>query len=87
MQPGTRVVFWEDAGRMKHGSVQSIGFIDVRVSLSTVALSRLKSHLCSGGSSCLYRRRWPPKSARKSPVRLSSSSLRASPISDRKPQD
>lgn len=28
MQPGTRVVFWEDAGRMKHGSVQSIGFVD-----------------------------------------------------------
>ena len=41
MQPGTRVVFWEDAGKMKHGSVQSIGFVDVRVSLSTVALSRL----------------------------------------------
>ena len=41
MQPGTRVVFWEDAGKMKHGSVQSIDFVDVRVSLSTVTLSRL----------------------------------------------
>ena len=36
MQPGTRVVFWEDAGKMKHGSVQAIGFVDVRVSLTTL---------------------------------------------------
>jgi hypothetical protein len=41
MQPGTRVVFWEDAGKMKHGCVQSIGLVDVRVSLATVTLSRL----------------------------------------------
>lgn len=71
---------------MKHGSVQSIGFIDVRVSLSTVALSRLKSHLYSGGSSCLYRRRWPPKSARKSPVRyhhLLSARVRSLTVSPR----
>ena len=40
MQPGTRVVFWEDAGRMKHGSVQSISFVDVRISFATVS-SRL----------------------------------------------
>ena len=59
MQPGTRVIFWEDAGKMKHGSVQSVGFVDVRVSLSTVALSRL-SYILSGGSSCLYRRRRTP---------------------------
>lgn len=32
MQPGTRVIFWEDAGRMKHGCVQAVGFVDVRFS-------------------------------------------------------
>lgn len=28
MQPGTRVVFLEDAGKMKHGFVQNITFVD-----------------------------------------------------------
>jgi len=50
MQPGTRVVFWEDAGKMKQGRVQSIVFVDVRVSLTTVTLSRLpKPSLYSQG--------------------------------------
>lgn len=48
MQPGTRVVFWEDAGKMKHGCVQAVRFVDVRVSFDTVT-SHLTHLALSGG--------------------------------------
>jgi hypothetical protein len=48
MQPGTRVVFWEDAGKMKHGSVQAIGFVDVRLPLATLT-SHFTYFTLSGG--------------------------------------
>ena len=48
MQPGTRVVFWEDAGKMKHGSVQAISFVDVRLSLATLT-SHFTYFTLSGG--------------------------------------
>lgn len=54
MQPGTRVVFWEDAGKIKHGFVQGVDFVDVRVSLTTLT-SHFTYFTHSGGRSCLYR--------------------------------
>lgn len=55
MQLGTRVIFWDDAGTVKLGAVQSFGSVDVRLSpamhlvarLTRLTLRGFKSHLSS----------------------------------------